>query len=65
MDSYNSYRDSAARSPGDRTWGTRDDTRNKDDRMDTFYRSRSPGAFTLPFHETPNRRRFHLIKTLA
>ncbi|KAK4128719.1 hypothetical protein N657DRAFT_560643 [Parathielavia appendiculata] len=41
MDSY--YRDSA-RSPGDR-WSSRDDTRVKDERGDSFYRGgRSPGA---------------------
>lgn len=45
MDSY--YRDSA-RSPGDR-WTSRDDTRIKDERGDSFYRGgRSPGS-SLPF----------------
>lgn len=55
MDSYNSYRDSGARSPSDRTWGTRDDARGKDDRMDNFYRSRSPGAFTFNLTPTPRK----------
>ncbi|KAK3310009.1 uncharacterized protein B0T15DRAFT_21155 [Chaetomium strumarium] len=40
MDSY--YRDSV-RSPGDR-WSSRDDARVKDERGDSFYRSRSPGT---------------------
>ncbi|PSS03611.1 hypothetical protein BD289DRAFT_457773 [Coniella lustricola] len=39
MDSY--YRD-AARSPGERTWN-REDSRNKIERDDSFYRGRSPG----------------------
>ncbi|KAK3341580.1 hypothetical protein B0T25DRAFT_346489 [Lasiosphaeria hispida] len=46
MDSYN-YRDSAARSPSDRAWNGRDETRVKDERggADSFYpRGRSPGA---------------------
>lgn len=56
MDSY-SYRDSSARSPGDRTWSSRDDFRVKEERSDfrikeersdAFYRARSPGAFPLP-----------------
>ncbi|TDZ30081.1 Zinc finger protein [Colletotrichum spinosum] len=46
MDSY-----SSARSPGDRTWSSRDDSRGKDDRGDSFYRARSPG------HERRDRRR--------
>ncbi|KAL2023208.1 hypothetical protein VTK56DRAFT_3331 [Thermocarpiscus australiensis] len=37
------YRDSA-RSPGDRGWGGRDDVRIRDERGDSFYRSRSPGT---------------------
>lgn len=41
MDSY-SYRDSA-RSPTDRAWNGRDESRGKEDRADTFYRGRSPG----------------------
>ncbi|KAK4673007.1 hypothetical protein QC763_108000 [Podospora pseudopauciseta] len=36
------YRDSA-RSPGDRAWSGRDEPRIKEDRSDSFYRSRSPG----------------------
>lgn len=50
MDSYTSYRDGSARSPGDRKWN-RDDSRTRDDRTDTFYRGRSPG------HERRERRR--------
>ncbi|CAI0651226.1 unnamed protein product [Colletotrichum noveboracense] len=50
MDSYSSHRDTSARSPGDRTWSSRDDTR-KDDRGDSFYRGRSPG------HDRRDRRR--------
>lgn len=42
MDSYTSYRDTSARSSSDRTWG-RDD---RDDRGDSFYRTRSPGTTT-------------------
>ncbi|KXX80528.1 Serrate RNA effector molecule [Madurella mycetomatis] len=42
MDSFH-YRDSV-RSPGDRAWNGRDDARNKDERGDSFYRSRSPGT---------------------
>ncbi|KAK1984122.1 hypothetical protein LZ30DRAFT_687152 [Colletotrichum cereale] len=42
MDSYSSHRDSSARSPGDRTWSSRDDPRIKEERADTFYRGRSP-----------------------
>ncbi|KAK4116340.1 hypothetical protein N656DRAFT_701516 [Canariomyces notabilis] len=42
MDSFH-YRDSV-RSPGDRGWGGRDDPRIKDERGDSFYRTRSPGA---------------------
>ncbi|KAK3943645.1 serrate RNA effector molecule [Diplogelasinospora grovesii] len=45
MDSYSSYRDSSARSPGDRGWSSRGDVRIKDERDgDSFYRSRSPGV---------------------
>ncbi|TLD26932.1 hypothetical protein PspLS_04825 [Pyricularia sp. CBS 133598] len=47
MDSYSSYRDSA-RSPSDRAWGGREETRVKDER-DSFYRNRSPG------HDRPRR----------
>ncbi len=43
MDSY-SYRDGPGRSPADRAWNTRED-RIKDERVDSFYRGRSPGAF--------------------
>ncbi|KAG6002184.1 hypothetical protein E4U21_003405 [Claviceps maximensis] len=43
MDSYNSRRDSSGRSPADRTWGGRDESRTRDERVDTFYRGRSPG----------------------
>ncbi|KAF6841113.1 arsenite resistance protein Ars2 [Colletotrichum plurivorum] len=43
MDSYSSHRDSSARSPGDRTWSSRDDPRVKEERGDSFYRGRSPG----------------------
>jgi hypothetical protein len=43
MDSY--YRDSSARSPGDRGWGARDDARVKEERGDGYYRGRSPGMF--------------------
>ncbi|KFA51038.1 hypothetical protein S40293_07922 [Stachybotrys chartarum IBT 40293] len=42
MDSYSSYRDPSARSPPDRSW-TRDESRGRDDRQDSFYRTRSPG----------------------
>ncbi|RYP54309.1 hypothetical protein DL768_000883 [Monosporascus sp. mg162] len=41
MDSY-SYRDGPGRSPPERGWSSRDD-RIKDDRVDSFYRGRSPG----------------------
>lgn len=43
MDSY-SYRDGPGRSPPDRGWNSRDD-RIKDERPESFYRGRSPGAF--------------------
>ncbi|KAG6013839.1 hypothetical protein E4U54_006252 [Claviceps lovelessii] len=43
MDSYNSRRESSGRSPTDRTWGIRDESRTRDERSDTFYRGRSPG----------------------
>jgi hypothetical protein len=47
MDSYYRDRDSA-RSPTDR-WTSRDETRIKDERGDSFYRTgRSPGA-SCPF----------------
>jgi hypothetical protein len=54
MDSYNAYRDrdreQPQRSPRDREWSRED---RKDDRSDSFYRARSPGAlllkFSLPF----------------
>lgn len=45
MDSY-SYRDGSGRSPPERGWNSRDD-RMKDERTDSFYRGRSPGAFYL------------------
>lgn len=45
MDSY-SYRDGPGRSPPERGWNGRDD-RMKDERPDSFYRGRSPGAFSL------------------
>ncbi|KAJ2897274.1 hypothetical protein MKZ38_004828 [Zalerion maritima] len=43
MDSYSSYRDNA-RSPTERTWGTREDVRVKEERVDNFYRGRSPAG---------------------
>jgi len=51
MDSYGSYRD-IERSPGDRTWNSRDDTRVKEER-DSFYRGRSPGGSQLRFMSFP------------
>ena len=47
MDSYTSYRDSA-RSPTERTWGSRDEPRPNTERVDSFYRGRSPGTWQLP-----------------
>ncbi|KAG6186342.1 hypothetical protein E4U27_008469 [Claviceps purpurea] len=43
MDSYPPRRESSGRSPSDRTWGGRDESRVRDERSDTFYRARSPG----------------------
>ena len=45
MDSY-SYRDGPGRSPPERGWNTRDD-RVKEERIDSFYRGRSPGMFSF------------------
>ncbi|GAB0137127.1 hypothetical protein EsDP_00005408 [Epichloe bromicola] len=42
MDSYSSRRDSSGRSPSDRTWGGRDESRTRDERSGAFYRTRSP-----------------------
>ena len=44
MDAYVPGRETSVRSPGDRTWGNRDDARVKEERPDNFYRGRSPGA---------------------
>lgn len=46
MDPY--YRDSSARSPPDRSWSGRGDSRIKDERDADFYRvKRSPGAYLV------------------
>lgn len=54
MDSY-SYRDGPGRSPPERGWNARDD-RMKDERLDSFYRGRSPGMFSNLIQEPAFRR---------